>query len=325
MLENLWEKLTSRNQLDFGTLYTQVTDTTDEDAKEKIHSAVVRHTSHFNILPNFAFLAAENSILAGTKASELVTNSQRPERLIVGVNYAPPDRAEGTKDNIRNDFYCADLGNKTFVCGTSNGLEFSYIKPLIKDFFRLTTTNALHSQFRSLEVLPEHAIRFSIPKERQKLIASGALEFVKNIDAVVPSVPDVTHVFQVDNFKNVKLFLSNESRRLLEKLAQTRADLQFSFGTCGIELNGNARAAVKSNGYKAIAAKTLFAAPLGTNVVAWKSSSVLCGGREVPCIATIRDLPGQTEPSYLRDIPSVGFPVFLTTQNSSLACATPRF
>ena len=297
--------------IDFGTLYAQITDTIDDDARAKIHSAVVRHMSRNDMMPNFEFLPATNSIIAGTKASELVNNSERPDRLIIGVNYAPPDRKEGTRNNHRKDFFCANLGEDAYLNGTVNGLEFSYVKSRIQRFFRLTNTNSLDSQFRSLQVLIKHGIWAALPKECDRLIKDKILEPVENLDAIVPNVPDITHVLQVDNFQNVKLVPSRTDRILLRELANTRDPIAFDFGRSAIELGG-ALSTERRRFYEAVASETLFEAPLGTNVVAEKSSSILCGQLHVPIIATIRDLPAETDPKYADNLPKVGFPVFLT-------------
>ncbi len=312
----------------FGTAYYQVTDTTDRAAEIKIHSAVVKHMSAQNLAPNFMLFPAYNSIAAGVEVSEIVTNSQRPERLIVAVNYAPPDKKEGTKDNIRNDFFCADLGKGVVVCGTSNGFEFSYIKPLIQNLYRLTNTNHLLSQFRSLEVLPQHAVLFSDPDKRDRLVAERKLERIENIGEIVPSIPDVTHVMEVDNFGNIKIILSKNDeallkRRLLtsedrkmpleERAKRTRA-IYFAFGEAAIQVGKNDIKFGKF--HKALAARTFFAVPLGTSVLAARSSSRLADGRDVPVIANVRLRPGETLPEFAKEgkLPVVGAPVFLVGQ-----------
>ena len=321
----------------FGTAYFQITDTTDDAAKAKIFSAVVRHMSAHDMMPNFMLYPAYNSIAMGVEVSELVTNSQRPERLIIAVNYAPPDKKEGTKDNIRNDFFFAVLDDSTTVCGTSNGFEFSYIKPRIKEFYRLTNTNHLLSQFRSLEVLPEHAVLFSIPEERERLKREKKLKRVENIDDIIPFVPDVSHVMEVDNFGNVKICLSENDKKLLEgrllnfetggmsreARAKRRSSIYFAFGDAALEVGENNIRFGRFS--KALAARTFFAVPMGENVLAARSSSVFVDGRDVPVIASVRSRPGATRPEYFKykdkdgndceKTPQVGAPVFLYWKN----------
>jgi hypothetical protein len=296
----------ARKKIDLRTFHRWITDTTDSDAEDKIRAAVIEHSGKLNRVGHFSLRPAYNSIAVGAAASETVTNSQRPKRLVVGVNYAPPDRPEGTHNNVRNDFFCAKLGGKTFVCGTSNGFEFSYLKPRIKKLWRLTKTNHLGSQFRSLEVLPEHAILFSNREKRDLLITQGHLERVRNVDDIVHSVPDVTHVFEVDNFGNVKLFISKDDRALLESRIEKKEKIWFAFSKTAIEVGKDSRDVKFGKYYEAAAAPTLFAAPLGTNVIGGRSSSTLVEGESVPVIATIRARPGETRPKYQKDLPKVG-------------------
>lgn len=301
--------MTKANKL--GTAYFQITDTTDKAAEARIFSAVVSHMSAHDLVPTFMLYPAYNSIAMGVEVSELVTNSQRPERLIIAVNYAPPDKKGGTKDNIRNDFFCAVLVDGTIVCGTSNGFEFSYIKPKIKEFYRLMNTNHLLSQFRSLEVLPQHAILFSLPEERKRLIKEKKLKRVKNIDKIIPFVPDVTHVMEVDNFGNVKIILSESDKALLKRKAEKRQPIYFAFGKASLEIGKNRIKFRKS--HEAVAADSFFALPMGTNVLAARSSSVLVDGEDVPVIASLRARPGETRPGYIRDKRlTVGAPVNLS-------------
>lgn len=307
--ENGRQEKMPEQPIDFGTIYYQVTDTTDDGAKAKLTSAVVKHMSAQGMAPNFMLFPARNSIAVGVEVSELVTNSERPARLIVGANYAPPDKKEGTKNNVRNDFFCAKLKGDAFVCGTSNGFEFSYIKPEIEEFYRLTNTNHLHSQFRSLEVLPKHAILFSVPTQRARLLAEGHLERIKNIDSIVPPPPDMTHVLEVDNFGNVKLVPSPTDRVLIDRLAKERSPLYVSFGKASLEVGG--RNVAHSKPYEIVAAEAFFDCPEGTNILAARSSSRLVGGEAVPMLATLRACPAETQPDYQKDLPVVGAPVKL--------------
>ncbi len=292
-----------------GTHIVHITDTTDRNARLKLESAYVKHTRNREYLrAAVSVVPATNTLDIGAVVSELVNNTERPERLVIAVNCAGPDRPEGTVNNARNDFFCARLDGNTVVCGTSNGHEFSYVKDQIQDFYRLTNTNHKGSQFRSLEILPEYAIRFSRKRERGQLVSANILTPERVAD-IVPVVPDVTHVFEVDNFKNVKLHLSRDDRLRLDHSRGHVIAVQFDaasieFGTPALR---EATPALKS--FPARVTETLFAAPLGTNLIAQSSSSRLSGGLSVPIIATIRERPGETEPNY--PVPKVGAKVWL--------------
>ncbi len=293
-----------------------ITDTYDKRASGKIDGAYTKHRGTIGMVnAGYTLTPIDNSIDGGITVSEFFTSSQRPDRLIIAVNYAPPDNKKGTTDNHRRDFFCAELRSGDVVCGTVNGYEFSYIKPEIKQLFRLTNTNN-GSQFRSLEVLPQHTLLFSDLEHRNRLIATGILERFDNIDAVIPNVPDTTHVHEIDNFQNVKLIPSIAD---LIALRQSEGqDVDFGFGDASIE-------AARANkhprhDYHGLVAPTLFAAPEGTNVVALRSSSRRLGFEtNVPIIATIRQRPAETNPAYTP--PTVGAPVWLRRRDPSLRIA----
>lgn len=287
------------------TYLVQVTDTTDQRAALKLKAAFAHHGGRLGLRADIIDIApANNTLDIGVIVSEQLHNSQRPDRLIIGVNCAPPDKREGTTDNARNDFFFAELKNNVIVGGTSNGLELSYVRDQIERLYRLTTTNSLKSQFRSLEILPENLVRFSLSVERQKLIESGVLiDETNNIDSIVPYVPDVTHVIEVDNFGNVKLLPSRADRDLLGRVQDT----SFGFGSESVEYRQEKPSNVLE--FRALVRPTLFAAPLGTNIIALSSSSRILGGQTVPMIATVRERPAETPPGYQR--PHVGNPVIL--------------
>ena len=298
-----------------------ITDTFDTRARGKIDGAYTKYRAQLGLRDTgYSFVPALNTVDIGISVSEFASNTQRPDRLIFAVNCAPPDKKEGTKDNARNDFFGAVVGDHTdhiIVCGTSNGYEFSYLKPHIKALYRFTNTNSLKSQFRSLEILPQHALLFSNPHHRARLVTSGVLENVENIDDIVPSVPNVTHVYEVDNFSNVKLFPSCGDLALLRDLEGKV--IRFSFSDTSVETS--ARPIKATIDYDGLVASTLFAAPLQTNVVALRSSSRLLGSDEscIPIIATIRPNPAETEPNY--DVPSIGRRVILAPSLQNLAAA----
>ena len=303
-----------------STHIVHITDTTDRNAELKVASAYALHQGRLGIRhAMYSFAPAPNTLDIGVVASELVNNTQRADRLILAVNCAPPDKKEGTQNNARNDFFCAELKDNVFISGTSNGYEFSYLRDNIKEMYRLTNTNSLGSQFRSLEILPEHALAFSDPKRRKDLIAGGILERV-DIDSIVQSAPRDTHVIEVDNFKNLKLAPSVQDLALLRAQQGKGVVFHFSQGAHQVtQPKRTARSKVTNiaNGAEAIVAPTLFAAPLGTNVVALKSSSRLSGERHVPIIATIREKPAETPANY--PVPNVGTLVRFSTKPQALA------
>lgn len=280
-----------------------ITDTYDDDAREKIKSAYVKHKASFG--PAFAdvdLAPIDNTLSIGIKLSELVNNTERPERLLLALNCAPAEKQDGTKDNARSDFYFADLGDGITTGGTLNGFELSYVKPLVKSLYRLTTTNKLRSQFRSLQILPEHLLRFTNRTHRAKLIKSGELIEQTNLD-IIPEIPQIPHVLQVDNFKNVKLYIP-ESTKL-----QPQTTISFAFGDGSVEYG--ATPPTIGQCYNALVTNALFDPPLNANVLTLNSSSTLLGGRPVPMIGTIRKRPAETNPAYA--IPQRGQPVHIET------------
>lgn len=298
-----------------STQVAHITDTTDDNAKLKIRGAYALHMGRNNIVGPADVVGKPSTLEIGVVASELLTNTQRPDRLIIAVNCAPPDQKSGTTDNARRDFYCADLGDNATVSGTVNGLEMAYVRSKIKALYRLTTTNSKGSQFRSLEILPEIAIAFADPKRRAALVTQGILVREENIDKIIPTVPDRTHVIEVDNFFNAKLAIATPDRQQLERAAATRADLEISFANYSVELLAAKRierqtyhAADKLAPFAAQATPTLFAAELGTNLIALRSSSRLVGGNDVPIIATMREQPAESQPKF--PIPILGAEVF---------------
>lgn len=284
-----------------------ITDTTDKRAQAKVDGAYSLHRGRFGVRDaGYTFVPADDTIDIGIGLSEVILNSQRPDKLVVAVNLANADKKDGTVDNVRNDFFAARLRNNVFVTGTSNGHELSYVKDEIVELFRLTTTNSKKSQFRSLEILPEAALAFADPKLRKEWIASGALARETDIDKIVRDAPPQTHVFEVDNFKNVKVVPSQEDLKFIRSIEGQ--SILFGFSQASVE--HASRPLLGDAEHKALVAPTLFAAPTGTNVLALRSSSRRFGeDSTVPIIATIRENPAKTEPSY--PVPKVGAPIFL--------------
>ncbi len=289
-----------------STHIIQITDTMDDGAKLKIRSAYARILGQAGLRGGMVDLCAASSTLKiGVMASELVFNTMRPDRLLLALNCAPPDKKDGTRDNRRNNFFFAQLRGNIFAGGTVNGFEFSYIRDEIEALYELSTTNN-GSQFRSLEILPEHIVRFSLDDQRRALIESGALVPVKNddIEKIIPSVPDRSHVIEVDNFHNVKLFVSRHDREKMEKAKAVK----IAFGSESIEFDPS-DTPFQVISFDASVTDSLFAAALGANVLTRRSSSRMAGNKSVPMIATIRQRPAEIKPAY--DIPKTGFPVYL--------------
>lgn len=299
-----------------ATQIVQITDTTDRNAQLKIQGAYTLHKGRNGVHGDVLVVPATDTLDIGAAVSELVTNKERPDCLIIAVNSAPPDKKDGTKENARRGFYFADLGNGTTIGGTSNGLEFSYIRPLVTDLYELTTTNSKGSQFRSLEILPEASLQFANPAKRAELIANGTLKKV-NPDSVIPPVPQQTHVIEVDNFRNAKLWVTAADHKRLAAAAANKEDVRVTFAEYSVELLAaklveKPVALDQQNGLTPFGAKatpTLFEAPLGTNLIALRSSSQRVDGGDVPIIATIREHPAKTEPNY--PVPRVGAAVTL--------------
>ena len=298
-----------------ATQIVQITDTTDRNAELKILGAYTKYKGLKGIHGDVVVKPASDTLDIGAAVSELVTNKERPERLIIAVNSAPPDKKDGTKDNARRGFYFADLGNGVTVGGTSNGLEFSYIRPLVTELYELTTTNSRGSQFRSLEVLPEASLQFANPDKRAELIANGTLKKV-DPDSVIPPVPQQTHVIEVDNFRNAKLWVTETDRAKLKAAAANKEKIRVEFACYSVELlaaklikRPELKKGKKLKPFKAKATPTLFEAPLGTNLIALSSSSRRADGVDIPIIATIREHPAKTKPRY--PVPRVGAAVTL--------------
>lgn len=295
-----------------STHIVHVTDTTDRNARLKISGAYAKHTGAYGLQNAFVDVeAAKNTLDIGVVVSEQIHNTERPDQLLIAHNCAPAEKANGTTNNHRSDFYYADLGDGIFTGGTINGLELAYVKGRIKALFQDVTTNNLGSQFRSLQVLPKRLVQFATPAERAQLIKEGVFREITDIDSHIAGVPDTTHVIEVDEpFNNVKLWLSDLDRRKLGDIA----GVKVHFGPESIEyVEGTQQSNCKE--FNALVSSKLFDAPLGTNVIALNSSSRVLGSQNVPMIATIRKRPAETPPNYA--VPQVGQPVYLQPQRLS--------
>lgn len=288
-----------------------ITDTFEYRSQGRIDAAYSKHRGRLGIAyAGYSFVPAINTIDIGLSVSEFILNAERPDKLILAVNCAPPDKKNGTTNNARNDFFCAQLKNDVVVCGTSNGYEFSYVRQNIDELYRLTTTNSRGSQFRSLEILPEHSLLFSDPTQRARLVNSGTLERVKNIDEIVRQPPTQSLVHEVDSFRNVKFIPSAKDADTLR--AVLGAVIRFDFGDASVEVG--ARKTRQLPQHEALVTSSFFEAPTGTTILTLRSSSSILGGHDsnVPMIATLRECPIETGPNY--PVPKVGAPVWLSSR-----------
>jgi len=289
-----------------STHIVQITDTTDRNAYLKIRSAYAKHAGAFGLHDAYVdVVPSRNTLDIGVAASELVHNTERPDRLLLALNCAPAEKKNGSKGNHRKDFFYADLGENIYTGGTIAGLELAYVKGRIQRIFQDVTTNELDSQFRSLQILPNRLIRFADPEQRDRLIRDGALKEIKNLDGYVRDVPDTTHVIEVDEpFSNVKLWLSNADRKTL----QNGQSAQFDFGAESVEYKPRTKSP-RALEFNALVRDKLFEVPLDQNGIALSSSSRVLGGKTVPMIATVRKRPAETVPHYR--VPAVGQQVHL--------------
>jgi hypothetical protein len=150
---------------------------------------------------------------------------------------------------------------------------------------------------------------------------------VNDIDKIIRPVPDISHVIEIDSFKNVKFLPSRADRRLLDQInaaefgfGLTVAPLAGGLVTGGqpsqlwipasVEYDAEKRTSI-SKYFEAEVHPKFFAGEPGKNIIARESSSRIFGNQSVPMIATIRDLEmlTRTGPNY--EIPKLGQPIGL--------------
>ena len=286
-----------------GTHIVHITDTGGEAERDRIDSAYVLETGAHGINPyHLRVVHADSTIEIGSRTGRLVNNPKRAERLIIAVNCAPPDNDKGTLGNHRNDFFMADLGDGIVVCGTRAGFEMSYIKDRIKHLYRLTVSNEKDSQFRNLETLPEYAVPFSDLEKRKGLLESGKIEEVP-VDQYIRPVPDVSHVYKVDDSNNVTFYVSKRDRELLERTQGKK--VRISFGEASVEVAGDTVQAY-SEKFEAEIVTTFFEKEINRNYVTLKSSEKI-DGHNLPQILTLRHRHTVTKPGY--PVPVAGAPI----------------
>ncbi|HCM83283.1 MAG TPA: hypothetical protein DIS76_01790 [Rhodospirillaceae bacterium] len=287
---------------------TQITDTADTNARRKVLGAYTKWCGLTGLRDaQVAVDPGLSTIKIGFAASELIHGAERPDRVLVGVNCSGPDKDKehvGAENNHRKDFYVALLESGDIVCGSVNGHEFSYIKPDIRELYRLTTTNSRDSQFRSYEELPKGLLLFANEETRQRGIELNVFERVENIDDIITSPPDVPHVVEVDNFQNPKICTTPEYLDFLR--GQEGRNVQIAFGRQSLELGFDPKEDFGAE-FPAQVTASFFEAPVGTNILTTRSSSTLTRGQAVPMLATLRANPALTDPAY--PVPQVGAPV----------------
>jgi hypothetical protein len=285
------------------TAIWHVTDTTDDDARMKIQNAYTWALGKLGIRDfDYGFRGATTTLEIGTIVSELLTSQPRPEKMVISVNCAPPDKGghDGKTTNHRREFFCAELDDGTVISGTLNGYELSYVKNRIKSLYRLTSTNSTNSQFRSKEILPSASLRFSQPSERRKMLRSEEL-VAADIDKEVPTPADETHVFRVDNFGNVGLYLSAADRKKLS--AADGKPVKVSFAMASLEVGGT-KANTFYEAFTATVRNVFFSGGNDTLQLVLNSSSLLSNGDNMPMVIDLRAHPAATKPRF--ELPPVG-------------------
>ncbi len=254
---------------------------------------------------------AFNTIDVGAKFAEVATRATNPERLVIAVNTAPPSFADGTDNNERTNFVLGRLKTGTIFGGTWGGHCLSYVKAQIAELYELTDSNN-GSQFRSLEVLPAALVEYAAGS-----IARARLAPVFNIKAAVPDTPVHSHAYTIDNFGNVKLWLSDDDRqRVAERLDRyeryrlytARSDQDgraalgqppeayFDFGDESLEtLRGQNPQPANRSLTRAALVQKMFRGEIGQNVLSATSSAKRWNADgttgAVAQIATIRNRP----------------------------------
>lgn len=256
-----------------------------------------------------------NTIDVGAKFSEFATSARRPERLVVAINAAPPSIPGGTGNNERRNFVLGRLENGIVFGGTWGGHCLSYVKSQIVELHELLDSNN-GSQFRSLEVLPDALVDF-----KADAIDTSRLRTV-DIAREVPEAPNHSHVFTIDNFRNVKLYLTpDEKAELQERFAahargvegRKSTPITFNFGDRSVEFTAGRNGLLVPAGEPSQASLVhkLFCVRAGANVVTLTSSAKRWDAKgrltDVEQIATVRNEPDQ--PLGYR-LPKIGAPVF---------------
>ena len=241
-----------------------------------------------------------NTIDVGAKFSELVTSSLNPARLIVAINAAPPSLQNGGKTgNDRKNFVLGKLKNGVIFGGTWGGHCLSYVKSQIAEVYELLDSNN-GSQFRSLEVLPEALVAYAAGTIDPRRLGPAI-----DVANEVPNIPDQSHAWTIDNFRNVKLIVSDaDKRRLSDVFAQysaakqagqaaERPKVEFTFGDQSVEFGVHDRPTTAFA--TAALDERMFRGETGSNIFTLTSSARRWNDQgetvDVQQIATLRDQP----------------------------------
>lgn len=308
---------------------THITDCHDEGqlsgglAAVKVKSAYHTHGAHHSVDIRAAEVVGAlpfNTIDAGVKAADLYHTAVRPHngakrlRHILAVNAAPPKNDnEGAKRNERENMVVGTLKDGTIIGGTIKGYSLSYLKGEIDKLLEVANTHDVLSvlygdlhhdgmrQFRSHYLLTHLLLDF----------ARGALDEYElqplNVAEDVPDPHPHSHVATIDNFGNVKLWLSKEDEALL---AEIFAHVENGSGDfhCGIAFGWKSLEVAEPDwnvAHRAVITKTMFSQAVGTNVLSALSSSGH-GGRVLPQLCTLQSV-NRVGPSFA--LPTIGAPV----------------
>jgi len=272
----------------------------------KIIGAYLRHLEKLgNVFPIINLVPVQNTVDVGFNLSEAITNPEAAARMILIGNYAPPDNPNGTDNNVRKSFYAAAVefgGRRVPIVTTLNGFELSYLKSQVSELYEIRSDNG--NQFRSLTLAPRTGVEFSDDTLRQNLVASGAITRLPDLSAI-PDVPDVSHVVHIDNFRNVKIWLSKRHQKLIEETGQNGGKITISFLPESVDPHGTIAAHDTSLGtFSASPRDSFFNAALREIILTTRSSSFYSNDASVPQIAQVRTDPVRDPVDF--PIPLVG-------------------
>jgi hypothetical protein len=202
------------------------------------------------------------------------------------------------------------------------------VKSEIAELYELLDSNN-GSQFRSLEVLPDALVEFAAG-----VIDKNRLGKVADIENEVPNPPAQSHVLTIDNFGNVKVFLTDADKGTLREHFARHANgekgreatpVSFSFGRQSVEFGAgtnstilpkvlaNAFTRLAGHGYKpASLVKKLFCKAIGSNVLTLTSSSKRWNAKgEIVDVEQIATLRAQTGTRLGFRKPKIGAPLHL--------------
>lgn len=244
---------------------------------------------------------AFDTIDAGAKAADLYHSTRMHGkggklRQILAVNAAPPKSdKQGQPNNERENMVVGTLKDGTLIGGTIKGYALSYLKDEIADLREVLNTHDVLQdlyggeyqdgmrQFRSHYLLT-HLL---IDAAREELGAYELKELDVSVD--VPDPVEQSHVLTIDNFENVKLWLSHEDRVKVADAAKrvnghdVSCTLAFSRASLEVE-DPDFNAAVM-----ACMTKTMFSKTVGENVFSAMSSS-RHGDRVLPQLCTLQSV-----------------------------------